>query len=197
MNNWDLVLDWIFNWIIFRPDSMKKWIFKTDRRLLPHNDQHLSSFPTSGTRFPALGAKHANSNRFVSSEWDVDFVFIDAMFEPNQTVPQTWKGGPILTLESNQEMCFDTWELRPRTSTLAAVKNSINILALMARFYSTPSIEGVEFIRGNFVYVSVCLFWSSITKHRPVPPYTSPVPTNNNQCRPLPTKYNQVPISTA
>ena len=44
---------------------------------------------------------------------------------------------------------------------------------------------------------STAVFWSSITKHRPVPPYTSPVPINNNQCRPLPTKYNQVPISTA
>ena len=44
---------------------------------------------------------------------------------------------------------------------------------------------------------STAVFWSSITKHRPVPPYTSPVPPSNNQCRPLPTKYNQVPISTA
>ena len=44
---------------------------------------------------------------------------------------------------------------------------------------------------------STALFWSSITKYRPVPPYTDPVPPSNNQCRPLPTKYNQVPISTA
>ena len=44
---------------------------------------------------------------------------------------------------------------------------------------------------------STALFLSSITKYRPVPPYTDPVPPRNNQCRPLPTKYNQVPISTA
>ena len=44
---------------------------------------------------------------------------------------------------------------------------------------------------------STALFWSSISKYRPVPPYTDPVPPRNNQCRPLPTKYNQVPISTA
>ena len=31
MNIPDFVLNWILNWIIFRPDSMKKWIFKTDR----------------------------------------------------------------------------------------------------------------------------------------------------------------------
>ena len=28
MNIPDFVLNWILNWIIFRPDSMKKWIFK-------------------------------------------------------------------------------------------------------------------------------------------------------------------------
>ena len=44
---------------------------------------------------------------------------------------------------------------------------------------------------------STALFWSSISKYRPVPPYTDPVLPRNNQCRPLPTKYNQVPISTA
>ena len=44
---------------------------------------------------------------------------------------------------------------------------------------------------------STALFWSSITKYWPVPPYSDPVPPSNNQCRPLPTKYNQVPISTA
>ena len=44
---------------------------------------------------------------------------------------------------------------------------------------------------------STALFWSSITKYWPVPPYSDPVPSSNNQCRPLPTKYNQVPISTA
>ena len=27
----DLVLNWALNWIIFQPDSMKNWIFKTDR----------------------------------------------------------------------------------------------------------------------------------------------------------------------
>ena len=27
----DFVLNWILNWIIFRPDSIKKWIFKTYR----------------------------------------------------------------------------------------------------------------------------------------------------------------------
>ena len=32
MNIPDFVLNWILNWIIFRPDSMKKWIFKTYRR---------------------------------------------------------------------------------------------------------------------------------------------------------------------
>ena len=31
----DFVLNWILNWIIFRPDSMKKWIFKTYRTGLP------------------------------------------------------------------------------------------------------------------------------------------------------------------
>ena len=31
MNNPDFVLNWILNWIIFKPDSMKKWILKTDR----------------------------------------------------------------------------------------------------------------------------------------------------------------------
>ena len=31
MNIPDFVLNWILNWIIFRPDSMKKWIFKTYR----------------------------------------------------------------------------------------------------------------------------------------------------------------------
>ena len=35
MNIPDLVLNWILNWIIFRPDLMKKWIFKTDRPPLP------------------------------------------------------------------------------------------------------------------------------------------------------------------
>ena len=29
MNIFDFGLNWILNWIIFRPDSMKKWIFKT------------------------------------------------------------------------------------------------------------------------------------------------------------------------
>ena len=28
---WMNILDFVLNWIIFRPDSMKKWIFKTDR----------------------------------------------------------------------------------------------------------------------------------------------------------------------
>ena len=47
------------------------------------------------------------------------------------------------------------------------------------------------------------MFWSSITKHWPVPPYTSPVPPSNNQCRPLPThpplltQFLQVPTSSA
>ena len=31
MNILDFVLNWFLNWIIFRPDSMKKWIFKTYR----------------------------------------------------------------------------------------------------------------------------------------------------------------------
>ena len=31
MNIPDFVLNWILNWIIFRPESMKKWIFKTYR----------------------------------------------------------------------------------------------------------------------------------------------------------------------
>ena len=31
MNIPDFVFNRILNWIIFRPDSMKKWIFKTDR----------------------------------------------------------------------------------------------------------------------------------------------------------------------
>ena len=31
MNIPDFVLNWILNWIIFRPNSMKKWIFKTYR----------------------------------------------------------------------------------------------------------------------------------------------------------------------
>ena len=31
MNILDFGLNWILNWIIFRPASMKKWIFKTDR----------------------------------------------------------------------------------------------------------------------------------------------------------------------
>ena len=31
MNIPDFVLNWILNWIIFRPDSMKKWIFNTYR----------------------------------------------------------------------------------------------------------------------------------------------------------------------
>ena len=31
MNILDFVLNWILNWTIFRPDSKKKWIFKTDR----------------------------------------------------------------------------------------------------------------------------------------------------------------------
>ena len=38
MNIRDFVLNWIFNWIIFRPDSMKKWIFKTDRPLLTETE---------------------------------------------------------------------------------------------------------------------------------------------------------------
>ena len=44
---------------------------------------------------------------------------------------------------------------------------------------------------------NTALFWSSITKYRPVPPYTDPVPPSNNHCSPLPTKHNQVLISTA
>ena len=28
---WMNILDFVLNWIIFRPNSMKKWIFKTDR----------------------------------------------------------------------------------------------------------------------------------------------------------------------
>ena len=44
---------------------------------------------------------------------------------------------------------------------------------------------------------NTALFWSSITKYRPVPPYTDAVPPSNNHCCPLPTKYNQVLISTA
>ena len=43
---------------------------------------------------------------------------------------------------------------------------------------------------------STALFWPSITKYRPVIPYTDPVPPSNNQCRLLLTKYNQVPVST-
>ena len=35
MNIPDFVLNWILNWIIFRSDSMKKWIFKTYRLGLP------------------------------------------------------------------------------------------------------------------------------------------------------------------
>ena len=31
MNLRDFVLNWILNWMIFRPDSMKKWIFETRR----------------------------------------------------------------------------------------------------------------------------------------------------------------------
>ena len=44
---------------------------------------------------------------------------------------------------------------------------------------------------------NTALFWSSITKYRPVPPYTDAVPPSNNHCCPLPTKYNQILISTA
>ena len=44
---------------------------------------------------------------------------------------------------------------------------------------------------------SPALFWPSITKYRPVPSYTDPVPPSNNQYRPLPTKNNQLRISTA
>ena len=36
MNILDFVLNWILNLMIFRPDSMKKWIFKKDRPPLPH-----------------------------------------------------------------------------------------------------------------------------------------------------------------
>ena len=32
---WMNILDFVLNWIIFRPDSMKKWFFKTDRPGLP------------------------------------------------------------------------------------------------------------------------------------------------------------------
>ena len=38
---------------------------------------------------------------------------------------------------------------------------------------------------------STALFWSSITKYRPVPPYTDPVPPSNNQYCPPPTKYKK------
>ena len=35
MNILDFNLNWILNWIIFRPNSMKKWIFQTYRTGLP------------------------------------------------------------------------------------------------------------------------------------------------------------------
>ena len=42
MNIPDFVLNWILNWIIFRPDSMKKWIFKTYRTGLPSDDHPMT-----------------------------------------------------------------------------------------------------------------------------------------------------------
>ena len=40
INILDFVFNWILNWIIFRPHSMKKWIFKTYRQPLPLRAVH-------------------------------------------------------------------------------------------------------------------------------------------------------------
>ena len=48
---WMNIRDFVLNWIIFRPDSMKKWIFKTDRPgLLQHHQHYTFFFPPSSVR---------------------------------------------------------------------------------------------------------------------------------------------------
>ena len=50
---WMNILDFVLNWIIFRPDSMKKWIFRTYRPGLPKDV--IAPIMRNGQALPVVG----------------------------------------------------------------------------------------------------------------------------------------------
>ena len=94
--------NWILNWIIFRPDSMKKWIFKTDRPgLLPCPKENICC---CGEFFPFyIGSR---SDNFVCIKVELAKVLIRKILQKIW-----WRIDPNSLMSSSSNQCMKLFSL--------------------------------------------------------------------------------------
>ena len=140
----DFVLNWILNWIIFRPDSMKKWNFKTDRPGLGRGRAGEGrggrcAHPCSKPALPAC----LNNHRQALTHLTIFASVPESWVQSFQLLPRSWPGINSFASRSSQSEVMPIFSPRkgwPRNGRLSPIACHIYLesLCINGQFSLSP-----------------------------------------------------------